>query len=65
MTNSILFYQREMGGMPIPDLLARKGFYKECPEFKAEYELQSERFRTFQPFYGKQFLALQFLFSYT
>lgn len=57
MTNSILFYQREMGGMPIPDLLARKGFYKECPEFKAEYELQSERFRTFQPFYGKQFLA--------
>ncbi len=57
MTNAILFYQREMGGLSIPDLLARKGFYKECPEFKAEYELQAQRFQTFQPFYGKQFLA--------
>lgn len=31
MTNSILFYQREMGGLTIPELLARKGYYKECP----------------------------------
>ncbi len=57
MTNSILFYQREMGGLTIPELLARKGFYKECPEFKEEYEKQAKRFQNFQPFYGKQFLA--------
>ena len=57
MTNSILFYQREMGGLTIPELLARKGYYKECPEFKEEYEKQAARFQNFQPFYGKQFLA--------
>lgn len=57
MTNSIMFFQREMEGIAIPDLLAKKGFYKECPEFKEEYERQAQRFQNFQPFYGKQFLA--------
>ncbi len=62
MTNAILFYQREMGKLSIPELLANKGFYKECPEFREEYERQHERFRSFQSFYGKQFLARNFGF---
>lgn len=57
MTNAILFYQRELGKLTIPELLAQKGFYKECTEFKEEYTKQAGRFRNFQPFYGKQFLA--------
>lgn len=57
MTSAILFYQRDLGRMTIPELLARKGFFKECPEFKEEYEKQAERFRNLQPFYGKQFVA--------
>lgn len=57
MTNAILFYQRELGKLTISELLAQKGFYKECPEFKEEYGKQAKRFQDFQPFYGKQFLA--------
>lgn len=57
MTNAILFYQRELGKLTIPELLAQKGFYKECTEFKEEYTKQAGRFQNFQPFYGKQFLA--------
>ena len=62
MTNAILFYQREMGKLSIPELLASKGFYKECPEFREEYEKQYQRFSQFQSFYGKQFLARNFGF---
>ena len=62
MTSAILFYQREMGKLSIPELLSQKGFYKECPEFREEYERQHQRFTTFQPFYGKQFLARDFGF---
>ncbi len=62
MTSAILFYQREMGKLSIPELLSMKGFYKECPEFSEEYERQYRRFTTFQPFYGKQFLARNFGF---
>ncbi len=57
MTNAILFYQRELGKLTIPELLAHKGFYRECPEFREEYGKQVVRFRNFQPFHGKQFLA--------
>ena len=57
MTNAILFYQREMGDLTIPELLARKGFFKECPKFKLEYEIQARRFQNFQPHFGKQFVA--------
>ena len=57
MTNAILFYQRDMGKLSIPELLARKGYYKECPEFKEEYERHKRDFSNYQPFYGKQFLA--------
>ena len=57
MTSAILFYQREMGTFSIPELLARKGYYKECPEFKEEYEKHRRDFSNYQPFYGKQFLA--------
>jgi len=57
MTNAILFYQREMGNLTIPEMLARKGFFKECQEFKQEYQIQVARFQNFQPLYGKQFMA--------
>ena len=57
MTSAILFYQREMGKLSIPELLARKGYYKECPEFKEEYEKHRRDFANYQPFYGKQFRA--------
>ena len=57
MTNAILFYGREMGRLTIPELLARKGFFKECPEFKQEYESQVARFQNFQTRFGQQFIA--------
>ncbi|MBS1187096.1 MAG: ATPase family protein [Burkholderiaceae bacterium] len=57
MTNAILFRRREMGQWTVPELLARKGFFRECPEFKAEYEAQVARFQRFQPQSGKQFYA--------
>lgn len=57
MTNAILFFARELGTLTIPELLAKKGYYRECPEFKAEYESQVKRFKQFQPAFGKQFYA--------
>ncbi len=57
MTSSIIFYEREMGRFSIPELMARKGFYKECTEFKEDYEKQVALFRRYQPQFGKQFRA--------
>lgn len=57
MTNAIIFYEREMGKLSIPEMMARKGFYKECTEFKEDYEKQVALFRRFQSQYGKQFRA--------
>ncbi len=57
MTNAILFFARELGTATVPELLAKKGYYRECPEFKAEYESQLKRFQNFQPLFGKQFNA--------
>ncbi len=57
MTNAIIFYEREMGKLSIPEMMARKGFYKECPEFKEDYEKQVALFKRFQSQYGKQFRA--------
>jgi len=62
MTNAILFRWREMGQLTVPELLARKGFFRECPEFKAEYEAQVARFHRFQPLFGKQFHATNHAF---
>ena len=62
MTNAIMFRGREMGELTVPELLARKGFFRECPEFKAEYETQVARFRSFQPQFGKQFYAANHAF---
>ena len=57
MTNAIIFYEREMGKLSIPEMMARKGFYKECPEFKEDYEKQIVLFKKYQSQYGKQFRA--------
>ncbi|MDR1310876.1 MAG: ATP-binding protein, partial [Burkholderiaceae bacterium] len=65
MTNAILFLRRELGHLTIPELLARKGYFRECPEFKAEYETQLTRFHRFQPLFGKQFQARNHAFLIT
>jgi hypothetical protein len=57
MTNAILFYRRDIGEWTIPEMLARKGFFRECPEFKQDYETQAARFLNFQPRFGEQFVA--------
>ncbi len=57
MTNAIIFYEREMGKLSIPEMMAHKGFYKECAEFKEDYEKQVILFKRFQSQYGKQFRA--------
>lgn len=62
MTNAILFFQRDLGTMTIPELLAKKGYFRECPEFRAEYEMQLARFKRFQPLFGKQFHARNYAF---
>ncbi|MCM1129354.1 MAG: ATP-binding protein [Alistipes senegalensis] len=62
MTNAILFFQRDLGTFTIPELLARKGYFRECPEFKAEYETQLTRFKRLQPLFGKQFHARNYAF---
>ena len=54
MTSSVIFYEREMGRFSIPELMARKGFYKECEAFKADYDEQLLLFRRYQSQYGKQ-----------
>ncbi len=65
MTNSMIFYEREMGKLSIPEMMARKGFYKECPEFKEDYEKQVALFKRYQSQYGQQFRAINSAFMIT
>jgi hypothetical protein len=57
MTNAIVIYADDIGKCTIPELLAEFGYYKECDEFKREYEGHAERFTRFQTSFGRQFLA--------
>src|SRR5690606_34397825 len=40
-----------------PELLSEFGYFKECKEFKQEYEKQAKRFLVYQRQFGKQFIA--------
>lgn len=55
MTYGISFYADDIVDRTIPELLADDGFFKECAEFKAEYESHAHRFMQLQPRFGAQF----------
>jgi hypothetical protein len=55
MTWGLSFYPEDLPGRTLAGLFADQGFFKECPEFKREYEAQVERFMSLQPQFGAQF----------
>ena len=57
MTMALVINRHDIVNRTIPELLAEFGFYKECAEFKREYEGHAKRFHQFQPRFGAQFLA--------
>ena len=57
MTNAIVIYRQEIVNRTIPELLGEFGYFKECPEFKQEYEAHAQRFLKFQPRFGAQFVV--------
>ncbi|MEX3934279.1 AAA family ATPase [Paraburkholderia phymatum] len=63
MTTSLVFNRLDIANRTIPELLAEFGFYKECPEFKREYERYAQRFLEFQPRFGAQFVVSRAAFA--
>ena len=63
MTNAIVINRHDIVNRTIPELLGEMGYFKECPEFKQEYELHAKRFLQFQPRFGKQFVARNAAFT--
>lgn len=63
MTTSLVINRHDIIDRTIPQLLAEFGFYKECAEFKHEYEQHAVRFARFQPRYGAQFVATRGAFT--
>ncbi|MEM5439458.1 ATP-binding protein [Paraburkholderia diazotrophica] len=63
MTTSLMFNRLDIANRTIPELLAEFGFYKECPEFKREYEQYARRFLEFQPRFGAQFVVSKAAFT--
>lgn len=57
MTMSIVVTGHDIIGRTIPELLAERSFFKECREFREEYDAHLQRFRRMQGQFGKQFLA--------
>ncbi|MBN3753650.1 AAA family ATPase [Paraburkholderia sp. Tr-20389] len=57
MTTSLVINRHDIVDRTIPELLAEFGFYKECAEFKREYEGHAQRFLQFQPRFGAQFVV--------
>lgn len=57
MTTSIIITRDEIVDRTIPELLADFGFFKECAEFRQEYELHAQRFVRYQRRFGAQFIA--------
>ncbi len=62
MTNAIVVGANDIANRTIPEMLAERGFYKECREFKEEYEAHAKRFMELQPRFGRQFLANNSMF---
>lgn len=57
MSTVIVIDANDIADRSIPELLAELGYFKECAEFKREYEQQAARFHKLQPQFGKQFIA--------
>ncbi len=57
MTNAIVINANDIANRTIPELLIDQGYFKECAEFKREYEEQSKRFLKYQAQFGAQFIA--------
>jgi hypothetical protein len=55
MTNAIIFTANSIANRTIPQLLNEQGFFKECAEFKQEYEEHAKRFHKYQSQLGAQF----------
>jgi hypothetical protein len=62
MTTAIVINKHDIADKTIPELLAEQGFYKECKEFKQEYETHAKRFIALQKQFGQQFLVRQAAF---
>jgi hypothetical protein len=63
MTTSLVFNRHDIANRTIPELLAESGFYKECAEFKREYERHAQRFLKFQRGFGAQFVVSKAAFT--
>lgn len=63
MTTSLVINRHDIVNRTIPELLAEFGFYKECSEFKREYEQHAQRFLKFQPRFGAQFVVSRAAFT--
>lgn len=57
MNTVIVIDNNDIADRSIPQLLAELGYFKECPDFKREYEDQLARFHEMQPKFGTQFIA--------
>ncbi|HZE91856.1 MAG TPA: ATP-binding protein [Rhizobacter sp.] len=57
MTNAIVLDANDIAHKTIPELLAEYGYFKECEDFKREYETHAKRFLKLQPRFGAQFVV--------
>lgn len=57
MTTSIVVTRDEIVDKTIPQLLAEFGFFKECAEFRQEYERHAKLFVRYQRGFGAQYIA--------
>lgn len=62
MTNAIVISRHDIVNRTIPELLAEAGYFKECKEFKQDYETHAKRFLKVQSAFGKQFIASKAVF---
>jgi hypothetical protein len=63
MTRAIVVNRHDIVNRTIPELLTEFGYYKECAEFKREYEAHAQRFLRFQPRFGAQFVVTKAAFT--
>ncbi|NLP62907.1 ATP-binding protein [Paraburkholderia sacchari] len=63
MTTSLVINRHDIVNRTIPELLAEFGFFKECAEFKNEYEQHAQRFLKFQRRFGAQFVVTKAAFT--
>ncbi|CAL62622.1 Putative ATPase of the AAA+ class [Herminiimonas arsenicoxydans] len=57
MTNAIVINTHDIANRTIPELLTERGYFKECAEFKQEYEAHAKSFLKYQTEFGAQFVA--------